>query len=511
MTKFLNLCLVLSVAAMLACGGGGDGDTVADVTQPTDVLVLDIPTIPDATPLDIPKPDTPADTAAKPDTASPDLPVQDLPPPLDTSPGLDTAPIPDIQVNLDIIPAELPAADVSGDVLSGVMGCDPYFDCMNEHCAEAADYDALVACLATHCDPEAQVGVPNAVMGLMVCFADPCADDSSYGCIFANCAAEYFFCYHGTANVTCEDTLTCLSECPAGDAACGPNCIDQSTLAAGTDLADYWTCQDVECPSAQQAAATDLVPCAYDADGYYIDPAKCSTCIREAESGVCASKAAVCGESAAPFGTADCATTVTCLAAAETDAAFDACLDAASKTAYETVLRLYFCVWDDIAAGNHCATECGDSGTDEACDTCFFAAMQNPFSPCVGCGGGAACEGACDEDDLGYCMADGTTVCVCDTDYSEFFSLACSDYCDYVGGTGADCNTTPDGPECDCAFSCSDSTIVQKQCDAMLYTPCTCAVADPCDWNGDNVCDKDACDALYPNQNNFDDSATDCL
>ena len=107
-------------------------------------------------------------------------------------------------------------------------------------------------------------------------------------------------------------------------------------------------------------------------------------------------------------------------------------------------------------------------------------------------------------------MADGTTVCACDTDYGELFSITCEEYCTYLGGTGTDCNMTTEGAECDCEFDCNDPTAVASQCDAYVYTPCTCAVGDACGWTGDEYCDIEACDEFYPDQDNFDDSATDC-
>jgi len=120
------------------------------------------------------------------------------------------------------------------------------------------------------------------------------------------------------------------------------------------------------------------------------------------------------------------------------------------------------------------------------------------------------CSGSCTETDPNSCLSDGTSVCYCDTDAGEFASVACSDVCSYYGGTGTTCKTTADGADCDCQFDCADSTAVDTQCSNGIYTPCTCAAANPCSWIGDEYCDGEACDEAFPDQENLDDSATDC-
>jgi len=346
MKKALAFLMTLSVLGLLAaCGGDSDNNTTQDVHE-----VAGDTTTTDTTVTDTPKTDT-ADTTGT-DTPKTDTTVQ--------------------------------------DTTTDKLNCDDYMTCMNDNCSDAADANELTTCLAENCDPNAEDGVPDAVMGLIVCFQGACADDSTYACIFANCAADYFFCYHGTANATCADTLTCMNDCEGEG--CGATCIDESTVAAGTDLGAYWTCQDTECPSEEGTVASDTTPCVYDADGYYVNVGKCAACLRDANTGDCETAATACGETEVDFGTATCEATVTCLTEATTDAAYSTCMNSASKDAYEVSLNLYYCVADMLDAGTICATECTAADPENpteaeitACNDCFNAALVTAPAGCVGC------------------------------------------------------------------------------------------------------------------------------
>jgi len=360
MKKAAAILMILAVFGLLvACGGDSDNNATSDVheTKADTIMTLDVPTS-----VEIPTPDIPKTDVPKADTPLADVPTADTP-------------------LVDVPKADVPKTDTP----TTTNGCDDYFTCMDENCTDAADTNELITCMAEYCDASAGAGVPDAAMGLIACYEGPCVDGLTYSCIFANCAADYFFCYHGDANETCKDTMACLDSCPEDDDTCGPTCIDTSSVAAGTDLGTYWTCEGTECPSEEGTTASEAKPCVYDADGYYIDSAKCAACLREADSGTCKTANDECADAVPPFGSTTCATTVTCYIDAVDDTAADTCLDAASKAAYEVFLRLYNCVYDKAMAGDICATECGESGTEEGCNTCFYDALGTPPSGCVGC------------------------------------------------------------------------------------------------------------------------------
>jgi hypothetical protein len=118
------------------------------------------------------------------------------------------------------------------------------------------------------------------------------------------------------------------------------------------------------------------------------------------------------------------------------------------------------------------------------------------------------CTGACDPaTDAASCMADGTTVCACNQ--NVWTPVTCSDFCATSGGTGTQCTTTADGPNCECAWDCTDTAAVTTACTNTVYTKCTCGAADPCKWLGDNYCD-DACATQYPADFFADTADCDC-
>jgi len=122
----------------------------------------------------------------------------------------------------------------------------------------------------------------------------------------------------------------------------------------------------------------------------------------------------------------------------------------------------------------------------------------------------AQCSGSCPEEGAILCLQDGSSACFCDDDYLQWVPVQCATYCEHLGGTGTLCINTEHGPDCDCAFTCDDWQKVGKQCDRGIWTECTCAATDPCGWDGDDLCDSTSCNELYPDQDNFDDSDTDC-
>ncbi len=123
------------------------------------------------------------------------------------------------------------------------------------------------------------------------------------------------------------------------------------------------------------------------------------------------------------------------------------------------------------------------------------------------------CAGECNPDEFaGFCTLDGNA-CACEGTAKT--QLSCADYCT---GLGAEvdpeegCFAYQGVAYCNCInYTCDDSEKVAAQCGSNSYTPCTCAVADPCEWANDGeYCDSVSCNEMFPNQDNFDDSTTDC-
>ncbi len=163
-----------------------------------------------------------------------------------------------------------------------------------------------------------------------------------------------------------------------------------------------------------------------------------------------------------------------------------------------------------------CATAdpCGwqdDGYCDKLCEMAF---PGNYFVETDDC----ECSGSCSASTFaGFCDNDGGA---CSCSLGSMSSTNCADYCTDMGAdlhAGEWCYTyqatTSDPPEAACAcenFDCDDSWGVDTQCDNLLYTPCTCAADNPCLWIGDGYCDSPTCNQLFPDQQNFDDSASDC-
>lgn len=139
-----------------------------------------------------------------------------------------------------------------------------------------------------------------------------------------------------------------------------------------------------------------------------------------------------------------------------------------------------------------------DGYCDSACVTLFPA---DHFTDTADC----ACSGTCDPAQFqGYCTLDAGA-CICsDTNQAV---QNCATFCADMGGTGGVCD--PQQGSCVCeSFSCADPAKVQNQCTEGVYTPCTCAVADVCGWMTDAYCDSPGCNQAFPNQTNFDDTAS---
>lgn len=126
--------------------------------------------------------------------------------------------------------------------------------------------------------------------------------------------------------------------------------------------------------------------------------------------------------------------------------------------------------------------DCTDGGADiSACLLCFNGAGGDLCDPAIACANDSGCF--CDDDE--FTCADGS---------------GCIPYALTCNGT-SECDD--DSDEDDCEDPCVD---VASQCNDLVYTECTCAYDDPCNWSGDGACD-DACADF--NANPFDDSV-DC-
>ncbi|HOI10385.1 MAG TPA: hypothetical protein PK313_07895, partial [Myxococcota bacterium] len=152
------------------------------------------------------------------------------------------------------------------------------------------------------------------------------------------------------------------------------------------------------------------------------------------------------------------------------------------------------------AASDPCAWA-GDDYCDAACAEAF---PDDHFDDPVDC----ACEGACTiEEFMPYCVSG--SACGCTEGGTQEFQ-DCTALCAAMGATPAAGGACQEG-YCACEnYSCADSGQVAAQCDYGTYTPCTCGVANPCSWIGDAYCDTPSCNNLYPDQTNFDDTASDC-
>lgn len=187
-----------------------------------------------------------------------------------------------------------------------------------------------------------------------------------------------------------------------------------------------------------------------------------------------------------------------------------ACAAEATQTAAGLMSDVFDCIddacnqYEDETEWANCANAVINQGG--VCETQMTA--------CLGDGSGTTpttCDGACNPAEaLAQCMADGTTFCTCDEGTSQWTSLQCAEVCDYYDMEGDQCIADNDGSTCDCSHNCEDATSVTAQCEEGRYTPCTCAVANPCEWIGDGYCDTPRCNELYPDQTNFDDTGTDC-
>jgi len=119
-----------------------------------------------------------------------------------------------------------------------------------------------------------------------------------------------------------------------------------------------------------------------------------------------------------------------------------------------------------------------------------------------------ACSGACDPATQSTkCLADGTSLCFCDSSNSTWTPYVCADVCTSNGMAGTQCGATANGDDCTCVNDCTNATLVATQCKNAVYTECTCASADPCAWLADGYCDS-ACAQKFP-ADHYTDTA-DC-
>ncbi len=155
-------------------------------------------------------------------------------------------------------------------------------------------------------------------------------------------------------------------------------------------------------------------------------------------------------------------------------------------------------------------TDACTAGTHNAC-TCGLA------DPC-----GWANDGFCDSQcntftshfDDGYdcqdCSVTATVQSYCSSYVKNACTCAAADpcnwendgYCDHIG-CQVFANHFEDTEDC---LDCSNTTQLNAACTAGTHNRCTCAANDPCDWQNDTFCDS-ACQAYT---NTFDDSS-DCL
>jgi len=123
------------------------------------------------------------------------------------------------------------------------------------------------------------------------------------------------------------------------------------------------------------------------------------------------------------------------------------------------------------------------------------------------------CSGACNPEEFGGFCDNDSNACGCVENVKTVEN--CTTYCDSLAGEPdpeEGCYTYSGQAFCNCTnFDCTDAEKVAAQCEAGMYTSCTCGVADPCAWANDGeYCDAPSCNEMFPDQTNFDDTATDC-
>lgn len=119
------------------------------------------------------------------------------------------------------------------------------------------------------------------------------------------------------------------------------------------------------------------------------------------------------------------------------------------------------------------------------------------------------CSGSCAYGtDKNWCF-DGGSLCEC-TSAGSWTSSGCTGVCTANNMVGDLCVTNSGGAVCNCQYDCSNSTLVQGQCTDLVYTPCTCGNADPCNWQNDDYCDK-LCEMAFPDDYFVETADCECF
>jgi hypothetical protein len=161
--------------------------------------------------------------------------------------------------------------------------------------------------------------------------------------------------------------------CPTSDTACGEACVAAGTEAAQTQFGDFLACVSGSCSTECGSGGTEE---------------ECGTCVDEN----CAAERDACD--AGSTGSDGCYTMMGCMNecgelpaegsgsgdSCATDAAtgcWNDCLIAADGDAFDMFVALNDCV-----AAN-CATECGPSGSTDACQRCAQSSCNTELMACV--------------------------------------------------------------------------------------------------------------------------------
>lgn len=445
MKKLLSFAVACALCGFaVACGDDGNPNPGEDIYIPTDMNQGDEGTDVNGQPDVVVNPDA-DNEVVNPDNGQPDVIVT-------PDEGTDGTVQPD-EGGTD---TNLPPCE------DGVGSCKWYWDvcaaaCPNPQTAEGE------ACMA-ECQGQLTAEGQEDLQVFNNCIYNICGSSTTqeawYACIDENCTEAIIGCYWGCTYRTCAEMYDCFDGCPDDDPGttdkedqmCYGDCRNESSEQAQLDQNAMYNCAFDLCPICET----------YDTQE---EEDECNSCFNDALMGDCWDSYKNCASGGTKYETCVDFTIcfTTCQYTAQTQAAFNACVDECQSGVTAEGLR------DRIIAENCsldnctvCQIEEPTAQQDEECNTCWMEAMYG------------------DESGVGVCDAEWSKCAGTDNETCmEYYTCAggCQDYA--------------------CVADCRGNTTLAGMKDMIIASECSSTACPVCDVENPTAQQKTECDNCW--------------